>query len=146
MGFNCEILTKWEDIQTEVIFFLSSLTLKLCRSQNLSSNIVAQAVTFLLSNTTPKKKKSVNLKHTYEIAPQTSDNIMEIITYISSSNTFICLESEIDFLMGDSEDAKIRINAVSKSMGVLKFILDDCSVSIETNIKLFSAISLILLL
>ena len=71
---------------------------------------------------------------------------MEIITYISFSNKFICLESEIDFLMGDSEDAKIFINVVSKSMGVLKFILDDCGVSIKTNIKLFSAISLILLL
>ena len=92
------------------------------------------------------KKNPVNLKRSCESSLENSGDIVENSARVSFSAKFMCLRSDIYFLMGYSEGANNRANKGSKHMGTFKFIWDDCSVPIETKIKLLSTIPLNLLL
>ena len=45
--------------------------------------------------------------------------------------------SEIDFLLDDTNEIKVRINKTNKAMGSLKFIWNVKHVALESNVKLF---------
>ena len=73
-------------------------------------------------------------------APETQ--VLDISTeeHIPFASSFCYLDSEIDFLLDDTSEIRIRINKVNKAMGVLKFIWNAKHVSLDSKIKLFFAI------
>ena len=74
-----------------------------------------------------------------KITPETQ--VLDISTeeHIPFASSFCYLGSEIDFLLDDTSEIRIRINKANKAMGALKFIWNAKHVSLDSKIKLFFA-------
>lgn len=124
-----------KESKTKAMLFPSTKTLK-CQRFNKSS-------TLCVTDTSPPGScdtvasmdcDKVDLHKLYIDAPKTkviNINTDEHMPFVSS---FCCLGSEIDFLLDDTSEIRIRINKANKAIGALKFIWNAKYVALESKI------------
>ena len=129
-----------KESKTKAMFFPDTKTLKrwrinrsnlACISDN-SSSETCDVVTSV-------KHDKINLQKIYIDAPETQ--VLDISTeeHVPFASSFCYLGAEIDFLLDDTSEIRIRVNKANKAMGALKFIWSAKHVSLDSKIKLFFA-------
>ena len=98
------------------------------------------------SRVVKKKTAQIGIAKKCNSAPETRNMMLENDGCISFTPKFTLLSSNIDFILGRTEDVKNRIKKSSKSMGGLRFLWNEKDAPLEAKIKICTNIPISILL